>query len=116
MRRVVKRLQALIVPHIDAAKKMDRLLGAADLKAVIAALVAETDGLSPNPHLDCPDEILRYLRETLYLELLAEPSNVFYTTAVNSDVVRYEPMPRTFWKDCLLDLRNKLHLDDPEPA
>lgn len=50
MRRVVKRLQALIVPHIDAAKKMDRLLGAADLKAVIAALVAEADGLSPNPH------------------------------------------------------------------
>jgi hypothetical protein len=111
MRRVVSRLQACMVPALQSAERMDRRLGADDLRAVIAALEAEADGLDPRPGLHSPDEILHYLRQTLYEELLAEPSNILHTTRVNDKVVRYEAMPRNFWKQCLARLRTRLKLD-----
>jgi hypothetical protein len=113
IRRVVARLQSCMAPALQSAERMDRRFGADDLRAVIAALEAEADGLDPRPALHCPDEILLYLRQTLYEELLAEPSNILHTTRVNADVVRYEAMPRKFWKQCLAHLRTRLKLDEP---
>lgn len=111
IRRVVSRLAALVVPHLDTAKAMNLLLGADDLRAVISALEAEADGLDPRSHLEGPDEVRVYLRQSLYEELLAEPSNVFYTSKINPEIVRYEAMPRDFWKECLAELRKKLRLE-----
>lgn len=111
--RVVKRLQGLLVPHLESARRLDVVLGADDFRAVLNALDAEADGLSPSPHLLCPDEVRAYLRQSIYEELLGEPSNILYATPVKADVVRYDSMPKTFWKECLSGLRRQLKLDDP---
>jgi hypothetical protein len=58
--------------------------------------------------LDGADEISAYVRRNLYDELVGEPSNIFYTTQVDGKTVRYEALPKDFWKECLSLLRQKL--------
>lgn len=108
VRRVMKRLMVMLTPHFESAQRMGVILGADDLRAVIQALIAEADQLSPDPHLQCPEELRHYLRRTMFDELVGEPSNVLYTTKINDEVVRYEAMPPDFWKSCLLALREDL--------
>lgn len=111
-RRVVVRLEALLLPQVEAAARLKTILGAQDLLAVILALEAEADGLNPDPHLACPDEIRLYLRRTIYDDLLAEPSNILFATPVNAETTRYVAMPREFWKECLAALKSALKLDE----
>lgn len=108
VRRVVKRLKVNLIPHLEGATRMGVIPGPDDIYAVIQALLAEADGLNPVPHLECPDEIRRYFRRTMFDELVGEPSNVLYTTQINPDVVRYEAMPADFWKKCLKTLLSEL--------
>ncbi len=108
IRRVVKRLRAMLVPHFETAARMEIVLGADDLRAVIDGLIADADGYNPDPHLQCPEELRLYLRRTIFDELADEPSNILYTTRVNDEVVRYEAMPADFWKNCLQALRDRL--------
>jgi len=108
IRRVVKRLRVLLAPHFESASRMGIVLSADDIQAVLDALISETEGLNPSPHLQCPEELREYLRKTMFEELAGEPSNVLYTTQVNAEVVRYEAMPTEFWKSCLLALRGDL--------
>lgn len=108
VRRVVKRLKIMIVPHFESASRMGVIPGPDDLRSVLQALLAEADGLNPSPHLECPDEIRHYFRRTMFDELVGEPSNVLYTTQVNAEVVRYEAMPTDFWKNCLEFLLEEL--------
>ena len=108
LRRVVKRLKVLLMPHFESAHRMGVALGPDDLRAVIQALLAEADRLNPDPHLQCPEELRHYVRRTMFDELVGEPSNIFYTTQINQDVVRYEAMPADFWKTCLTALANQL--------
>jgi len=100
-RRIISRLQAIIATHVEGANRMGHGLGMPDLIAVVEALQAEADQLDPQPHLMIDDEIAFYLRASLYEELLSEPSNIFYTTQVSPDVVRYDAVPTDFWKECL---------------
>jgi hypothetical protein len=106
--RVVKRLQSLITIHAESAQRMGYPLAMEDLLAVVSALEAEADGLDPKSHLFHQNEIVVYLRGSLFEELLGEPSNIFYTTQVAPDVVRYEALTKDFWKDCLGHLRSTL--------
>jgi hypothetical protein len=106
--RVVKRLQNIITIHAESAQRMGHPLAMEDLLAVVSALEAEADGLDAKPHLAHPNEIVVYLRGSLFEELLGEPSNIFYTTQVAPDVVRYEALTRDFWKECLGELRRSL--------
>jgi hypothetical protein len=106
--RVVKRLQSLIAIHAESAQRMGCPLEREDLLAVVSALEAEADGLDPKSHLFHQNEIVVYLRGSLFEELLGEPSNIFYTTHVAPDVVRYEAITKDFWKDCLGHLRGRL--------
>jgi hypothetical protein len=106
--RVVKRLQSLIAIHAESAQRMGHPLAMEDLLAVISALEAEADGLDPQSHLVHQNEIVFYLRGSLFEELLGEPSNIFYTTQIAPDVVRYEALTKDFWKDCLGHLRSTL--------
>ncbi len=108
IRRVVKRLRSLLVPHFETAERMKIVLGPDDLRAVIDGLIAAADGCNPDPHLECPEELRLYLRRTMLDELADEPSNILYCTRVNDDVVRYEAMPADFWKNCLQALRDRL--------
>ncbi len=108
--RIVKRLQRIIATHVEGAVKIRCPLGLPDVLAVIAALEAEADGLSPASHLSTGEEVSTYLRGGMYEELVAEPSNIFHTTQVSDEVVRYEALPKDFWKECLTRLRNGLNI------
>lgn len=112
VKRVVRRLKVLLAPHFESAARVGVTLGPDDLRAVIRALMAEADGLSPEPYLQCPEELRHYLRHAMFDELAGEPSNILYTTRVNAEVVRYEAMPADFWKSCLAALLNQLDTSD----
>ena len=114
--RVVKRLQSLLLPHLESAHRMGVVLGPDDFRGVISALEAEASGLSPDPHLACPDELRVYLRRAIYDDFLGEPSNILYTTKVKEDVIRYDAMPAAFWLDCLALLRQRLKLTGDSAA
>lgn len=108
MVRIVRHLEVMTVPHIEAAKRIGYLLGAQDLHAIINALEAEAQGLNPAPHLDCPNEVRRHQRQSLYEELLGEPSNIFRTAKVDDETTRYEALDRTLWLACLKAWRLRL--------
>jgi hypothetical protein len=48
------------------------------------------------------------VKRSLFDELLGEPSNIFFTTKVDSKTLRYEALPKEFWKECLALLRKSL--------
>lgn len=107
-RRVLNHLRSLLVPHFTSAQRLGVTLGPDDLRAVIDALMAEADGLNPQAHLQCPEELRLYVRQSIFEELVGEPSNILYTTQVKADVIRYDAMPAEFWKECLGTLRSQL--------
>lgn len=113
VRRVVKRLLALLDEHQEQAVRLKTDFSRADAVAVIDALLAEADRNDPRPWLKATDPMHEYLRCTLYDEWLGEPSNVLYTTRVNEDTVRYEAMPGNVWKTCLTTLRRLIQPEAP---
>lgn len=105
--RILKRLLILIRQHERSAQRLGTTLSSADLKSVIEALRQHAlTGTSPtfSPH----DEIHHYLLDTLFAELLEEPSNILYTTPTSQDTVRYDAMKPTFWIECLDLLENTI--------
>lgn len=107
-RRILKRLLAIIEEHRVNALRMSIVLDAEGIQKVLLALEAETRREDPSPHLDTGNEIRSYVLTSLYEDLLAEPSNILFTTHVATDVVRYEAMEASFWKECVAALRQKL--------
>lgn len=99
--RIVKRLKSIVATHVEASARVGVPLGMPDLLAVISALLADADGLNSNSILTGGDEISTHFRQSLFEELLGEPSNIFFTTKVSEEVVRYEALPKDFWKECL---------------
>jgi len=108
LRRIVKRLLAIIEEHRISALRLDMKLDAAALDTVLAALEAEIRREDPTPILAKGGEIGSYVFTALYEELLAEPSNILHTTHIAEDVVRYEAMEVSFWAECVAGLRKKL--------
>ncbi len=106
--RIVKRLKAIVATHVEASARFNVPLGVPDLLAVISALLAHADGLNSTSILSGGDEISTHLRQSLFEELLGEPSNIFFTTKVSEDVVRYEALPKEFWKECLNTLSSEI--------
>lgn len=109
-RRIVKRLLAIIEEHRVSALRMGFTLDAAALDTVIRALEAETRKENPAGILADADEIRTYILTALYEDLLAEPSNILFTTHIAKDVVRYEAMEAAFWIDCVAALRHQLKI------
>jgi hypothetical protein len=112
-RRIVKRLLAIIEEHRVSALRMEFTLDAPALDTVIRALEAETRNEDAALVLNDVDEIRRYILTSLYEDLLAEPSNILFTTHIAKDVVRYEAMEADFWEECLALLRTQLLPDSP---
>ena len=77
----------------------------ADVGNVISALETEARGQPRGPLHE--DEIRRFALESLFEELLAEPSNVFLHHRVDAQTTRYEAMQRSFWQRCLAELRRR---------
>ena len=106
--RIVKRLLEMIDRHVASLGKSGLSISWAEMQLALLALEADADGRDVNVHLDGADEISAYVRRNLYDELVGEPSNIFYTTQVDGKTVRYEALPKVFWKECLSLLRQKL--------
>jgi len=106
--RIVKRLLEMIDRHVASLTKSGLSISWAEMQLVLLALEADADGREVNVHLDGADEISAYVKRNLYDELVGEPSNIFYTTRVDGKTVRYEALPKDFWRECLTLLRQKL--------
>jgi len=106
--RIVRRLLERIDAHVASLAKSDLSINWAEMQLVLLALDADAEGRDVNVHLDGGDEISAYVRRNLFDELVGEPSNIFYTTQVDSKTVRYEALPKDFWKECIALLRQKL--------
>ena len=116
--RITKRLMAIMNDHVESARSMGLPLNAVELQQVLAALLDEAAGRDPQAALESGGELAAYVKQSLYDELLGEPSNVFVATRINADTMRYEPMPREFWQQCLTELQTRLGgiNIDAEPA
>jgi hypothetical protein len=106
--RIVKRLLEMIDRHVASLTKSGLSISWAEMQLVLLALEADADGRDVNVHLEAADEISAYVKRNLYDEIVVEPSNIFYTTQVDGKTVRYEALPKDFWKECLSLLRQKL--------
>jgi hypothetical protein len=106
--RIVKRLLEMIDRHVASLTKSGLSISWVEMQLVLLALEADVDGRDVNVHLDGADEISAYVKRNLYDELVGEPSNIFYTTQVDGKTVRYEALPKDFWRECLSLLREKL--------
>ena len=106
--RIVKRLLERIDRHVGSLAKSNFTLSWEEMQQVLLALESEADGVDPKVHLDGGDEISAYVRRSLFDELVGEPSNIFYTTQLDTKTVRYNALPKDFWKECLALLRKSL--------
>lgn len=115
IKRIVKRLQSVIAPFHEVARRLNTTLDTEDLCAVLDALEAEAKRLSPEPHLAGDDAKKAYLRRAIFDECLLEPSSVLFHTTLGPDRIRYEAMPTDFWLSCLAHLRANLTTEHKEP-
>ena len=100
-------MEAIVTNHLENARRIGYPLTFDQVIAIIDALRAEAEG-SQRPVAFSDGEVIFYLMDGLYEELLCEPSNIFSLTSVAEGVVRFEPMQREFWLLCLQALRHRL--------
>lgn len=103
--RIVPRLESIVIRHLESARKSGIELEQPEILRVVEALQEEATGQPPGRLHE--DEIKRYAMESLYEELLAEPSNVFLATRVDGKTTRYDALPRPFWQACLAELKTR---------
>ena len=107
---ILKRLQAIIREHLVSADRLGAKFSSADISIVLSALRAHAkNGTQPVFNASTNDEIHCYVLESLFAELLDEPSNILYTTKTGKDTMRYDAMQPSFWIECLDLLETKLH-------
>lgn len=103
--RIIRRLLVLIGQHEISAQRVGIKLSPDDLKAVFSALREHArNGIAPP--LSARDEIHQYILDSMFSELVEEPSNILYTTQTSPDTMRYDAMKPDFWCECL-DLLEK---------
>ena len=105
--RVVRRLEAIVTNHLEGARRVGHPLTLEQVIAIIDALCAEAEG-QRRPVAFSNGEVAFYLMDGLYEELLGEPSNIFSAKPVAEGVVRFEPLEKEFWVECLQALRHRL--------
>lgn len=107
-RRVVRRLIAIVREHRASARRVGSPLDDEALGVVLRALRVESLGGDHHPLLQHDDPVAAWLRNSLFQELLEEPSNILFTTRVDDETVRYEAMEVAFWRECLQLLEKQL--------
>ncbi len=105
--RIVRRLEAIVINHVEGARRIRHPLTLEQVIAVIDALRAEATGES-RPVAFSDGEVAFYLMDGLYEELLGEPSNIFAAVEVAEGVTHFEPLQRDFWLTCLGALRLRM--------
>lgn len=106
--RIVKRLLAIMGDHSESAQRLDIKFQAADMKAVIDALRCHARGEEVVAVSGERDEIRQHVLNSLFSELVEEPSNIFFTTTTGPDTIRYDAMEPDFWIECLDLLEQKV--------
>ena len=106
-RRVVTRLEAILRDHRASARRVGSPLNDETITTVIQALRIESLGGDYHPLLRHDDPIAAYLRQSLFDELLEEPSNILFTTQIDDETIRYEAMESAFWRECLKALEER---------
>jgi len=101
MKRIVKRLAAIMEDHRLSAVSLGIVFHGEDLRSVIHALRDHARGGSGLPIKGTRDEIHAYVLTRLYEELVEEPSNILFTTITGPDTTRYDAMTPSFWIECL---------------
>ena len=105
--RIVRRLEAIVINHLEGARRIQHPLSLEQVLAIIDALRAEAEGKT-RPVAFSNGEVMFYLMDGLYEELLGEPSNIFLSTPMAEGVMRFEPLQRDFWLICLAGLRQRM--------
>lgn len=106
--RIVKRLIAIVREHRASALRVGSPLDDEALGIIFRALRVESLGGDYRPLLQHEDPVAAWLRNSLFQELLEEPSNILFTTRVDDETVRYEAMEAAFWRECLQLLEKQL--------
>ncbi len=101
IKRIVKRLLAIIEDHRQSAIPLNIKLDAADLRTVIAALRDHANGGPGLPIQGTRDEIHAHVLTRLFEELVEEPSNILFTTITGPEATRYDAMDTAIWLECL---------------
>ena len=105
--RIVRRLEAIVINHLEGARRIGHPLNLEQVVAIIDALRAEASGTN-HPVAFSDGVVTFYLMDGLYEELLGEPSNIFQTTRTPDGATRFEPLQRGFWLACLESLRQRM--------
>ena len=100
-------MEAIVLYHLEGARRIHHPLTLEQVLAVIAALRAEAEGRT-RPAAFSDSEVAFYLMDGLYEELLGEPSNIFSVKEVAQGITRFEPLQRDFWLACLDALRQRM--------
>ncbi len=103
-RRVVHHLSAIVREHRASSRRIGSPLDECALRAVFDALRVESLDGDPQSLLQHPEPVAAWLRQALFEDLLEVPGNVFFTTHLDEETVRYEAMEVGFWRDCLEEL------------
>lgn len=98
--RVTRRLLVALGHHEVSAERLGTKLQKQDLRNVFSAL-REHAKTGSKPNLQGRDEIHQYILESMFAELVDEPSNILYTTKTGPDSLRYDAMKPDFWCECL---------------
>lgn len=101
IKRIVKRLLAIIEDHRQSAIPLHIKLDAADLRAVITSLRDHAKGGTGLPVQGTRDEIHAHVLTRLFEELVEEPSNILFTTITGPETTRYDAMDAAIWLECL---------------
>ena len=105
--RVTKRLLGLVGQHEISAERLGIKLSPEDFNSVFHALREHArKGIAPS--FIARDEIHQYLLDSIFAELVEEPSNILYTTSTGPDTIRHDAMKPEFWCECLDFLESKI--------
>lgn len=99
--RVLKRLMVIAGDHARSAKTLGIELQPSDLRSVISSLRDHARGGSGLPVPGARDDIHAHVLDRFFEELVAEPSNILFTSVTGPDSIRYDAMDLAFWIDCL---------------
>ncbi|NJR41628.1 MAG: hypothetical protein HC767_02140 [Akkermansiaceae bacterium] len=104
--RILKRLLVITGDHSESARRLGIKFQPDDVRAVIEALRSHAKGSNAVSVPGERGEVHQHVLDSLFSELVEEPSNILFTTVSGPDSIRYDAMEPTFWIECL-DLLEK---------
>ncbi len=99
--QILKRMLIIIGDHAKSAEHLKIRLEPKDLHAIITTLRQHAKGEWIEHVVGERDEIRQHVLDSLFSELVEEPSSILFTTQTSPDSIRYEAMEASFWIECL---------------